>query len=227
MKNSRPLPLGSSGRGRHDRVNDLSYPLSSMDIRPVGTNYRTVTCGTLGTSRLSFFVRTGGIPRVRAVVKRQKSPHTAASFFVMPRDGTSTVSPLPPGRTPETPHGYTHGSVAELAHATRIGFTALPVSSLLKLTHHTQSRYVDLLQIGSFGPPSCMCPRELTRSRGDPEERHTDSQSHLPPQRTGRRGWLMVLTASTTLTQKCYRCNMASRRAPWMTTQTSDPRVAR
>ena len=57
------------------------------------------------------------------------------------------------------------------------------MSSLLKLTHHTQSRYVDLLQIGSFGPPSCMCPRELTRSRGDPEERHTDSQSHLPPQR--------------------------------------------
>ena len=79
-----------SGRGRHDRVNDLSYPLSSMDIRPVGTNYRTVTCGTLGrwdvsSYDLSFFVYEPGVPRVSAVVKRQKSPHTAASFFVMPR----------------------------------------------------------------------------------------------------------------------------------------------
>ena len=152
----------------------------------------------------------------------------------MPRDGTSTVDEYgvalatreDAGRPGDPSRLHTwFGCRACTRNTHRIHST--PVSSLLKLTHHTQSRYVDLLQIGSFGPPSCMCPRELTRSRGDPEERHIDSQSHLPPQRTGRRGWLMVLTASTTLTQKCYRCNMASRRAPWMTTQTSDPRVAR
>lgn len=55
------------------------YPTRRYELPDCNLRY------TWDVSSIVLRTRTGGIPRVSAVVKRQKSPHTAASFFVMPR----------------------------------------------------------------------------------------------------------------------------------------------
>ena len=86
--------------------------------------------------------------------------------------------------------------------------------------------------------PSCVRPRELTRSGGDPEPsrpepRHIDTQSHLPrpPPTTAHRETRLVYgleRASTAPYQSALGAIWPrEEHLTWMTTQTSDPRVSR